>query len=289
MELIAIVLSGIFSLFSSGGFIVDTIANRLIFGEEADKTLSDQRFSVEKQAVRIDNTPNYQIAQGKIDKVRIACRGVNLNSYLRIDTLELETDAIAINLQTLNTQSLQDIRSSLIQPLQGAGKIILTESDLTKALQSPQLQKELQQILNNLVARKAGNSTIAYEISSPKLQLNSKNRIKIDLELRRLGKNRQRASKLAISLEFGIKVLGGKQIQLVNPTGTVNSRPMSSRLLQGFAQGISDRLDLTTIETQGILIRLLQLEITDDEIELVAFARMETKSASITSTEIVKP
>ena len=276
MELIAIVLSGLFSLFSNGGWIIDLIAG---------KTLSDQVVSIEKQAIRIDNTPNFQLAQGKIDKVRIAYRGIKLNSYLKVDTLELETDAIALNVKNLNTENLQSLRSSLIQPLQGVGKIILTQADLNQALQSPALQQQLQQALNNLIARKAGSRTIAYEVSALELKLYPNNRVKIQSQLRRLAKSQENNSKLAISLEFGIKVLGGKQIQLVEPVGTVNGRPMSSRLLQGFAEGISDRLDLSKIESQGILTRLLQLEITADKIELIAFARMETKPVPITSTE----
>ena len=278
MELIAIVLSGLLGVFSNGGWVIDAVAT---------STLSDRVTSIEKQAVRIDNTPNYQIAKGKIDKVRIAGRGVEFNSYLRIDTLELETDAIALNPKNLNPKSLDNLRSSLLKPLQGVGKIIITESDLNNALQSPEVTEKLQKILNNLVARKAGNTTIAYDVSNLQLELNPNNRIKIELELRRLGRSQQKASKLAINLEFGIEVLAGKKIQLVQPIGTVNGRPMSSRLLRGFAQGISERLNLTKIESQGIFARLLQLEITADQIELIAFARMETKLVSISSTEIV--
>ncbi|MDJ0536234.1 MAG: DUF2993 domain-containing protein [Xenococcaceae cyanobacterium MO_207.B15] len=280
MELIAIVLSGLFSVFANGGWVIDAIAA---------SSLSDQVVSVEEKAIRIDNTPNYQIAQGKVDKLRIATRGVKLTPYLRIDTLELETDAIAVELNNLDTQNLKSLRSSLLKPLQGVGKIIITEADISQALQAPEVTQQLQEVLNNLVARRAGNSSIGYEISAPELELHPNNKVKIHLELRRLGNNRKNASKLSISLEFNIQVLEGKKIQLMQPIGTVNNRPMSSRLLQGFAEGMSDRLDLSQLESQGILARLLQLEITADKIELVAFARMETKQTPINSTKPVKP
>ena len=68
--------------------------------------------------------------------------------------------------------------------------------------------------------------------------------------------------------------------------GTVNNRPMSSRLLNGFAQGISDRLDFSNLEKQGIFARLLQLEITAEKITIVGFAKMETKSALINSQKL---
>ena len=66
------------------------------------------------------------------------------------------------------------------------------------------------------------------------------------------------------------------KIELVEPIGTVNGRPMSARLLTGFAQGISDRLDLNTLEENGIFARLLQLEIDREQIALAGFVRMET-------------
>lgn len=283
MELIAIVLSGLLGIFSNGGWVVEAIAKNQI----ATSASGEQLISVEQQVIRIDNTPNYQIVQGKIDQVRIAGRGVTINSYLRIDTLELETDAIAIDLQNLNTKSLDQVRSSLQKPLQGVGKILITETDLTKALQSAEVREQIQKILNNRVARRAGNTTIAYEISNLQIELNPDNRIKIAIELRRLGISQKKTTKLSIALEFGIEASAGNKIQIVQPVGKVNGRTMSSRLLKGFAEGISDRLDLTKMESQGIFVRLLQLEITPDQIELIAFARMETKSASIPSTEIL--
>ena len=84
-------------------------------------------------------------------------------------------------------------------------------------------------------------------------------------------------------------MLAGTQIQIVNPQGTVNGRQMSTRLLSGFAQGVSDRLQLTNLESSGILARLLQLKVTEDKIELVAFTRIETNSVQQNLTERMKP
>ena len=78
----------------------------------------------------------------------------------------------------------------------------------------------------------------------------------------------------------------GKQIVLTQLAGTVNERPISPRLLNGFAQGISDRLDISTFEKQGIFARLLQLEITAEKMTVIGFAKMETKSALVNSQKL---
>ena len=280
MELITIIFSGMLSALSNGGWVIDQIA---------ENALGSNVESVETLEVRVDNRPNYQLISGKLDKLRIATRGIQLQQDLRIDLLELETDPISLDLKSLSNSSLEEFPNYLRQPLQAAVRIVITEVDLTKALASETLVQQLQEILNNLVAKRAGNSTRTYEISAPKINLLPDNRLKLELQLRRSRRNQKPARELALSLELGIKVLAGKQIQLVNPQGTVNGRQMSARLLEGFAQGISDRLQLTSLENLGILARLLQLEITEDNIELVVFTKIETPSVTINSTELVKP
>ena len=274
MEILAIALSGLLSVFSGSGLIIDLLAS---------SNLRSQIVSVEQQAVRIDNIPSYQIARGKLQKVRVATRGLQLKNNFRIEVLELETDAIAINPARLNWENPRQLRSSLQKPLQGAVRIVLTEADLNRVLQSPSIQSQLQASLNRLVASKAGSTNIAYQFKDPYLELLPANRLGIQFKLSRAGFNRYPSRELAFSIQLGIKVVDGKVIEFVKPTGTVNQRPMSSRLLQGFAQGIGDRLNLEILAANRIVARLLQLKINQDKIELAGFARMETNGAEFSS------
>ena len=293
MEILAIALSGLLSVFSGGGIVLDLLTS---------KNIRSQIVGVEKQAVRIDNVPSYQIVNGKLQKVRVATRGLEIKLLgegdlevtstldpsrpnLRIEALELETDAIAIDRAKLNFNDLDKLQEALQQSLQGAVRIVLTEADLNRVLQSKSVQAQLQTSLNRLVARKAGSTNIIYELKEPSLQLLPDNRIGIQFKLSRAGFNRYPSKELAMAIELGIRIVNGKTIEFIEPSGTVNQRPMSSRLLQGFAQGIGDRLDLEVLEANGILARLLQLEISKDKIELAGFARMETKEAEFDSIE----
>jgi hypothetical protein len=277
MELVTIILSSLLSIFSNGGWVIEAIAN---------KQLGSYLESAEKLAIRVDNTPNYKIARGRIDRLRIAGRGLYLEPYFRIAVLELETDPIALDLAKLSTstQSLNQLRSSLEKPLQCAVSAVITERDLLNALQSEALIAKLQANLNNLVASKAGASTISYQLLKPRIELNPDNSLTIKATLRRSGMTMRKERNLAIALKLKLEVIQGQQIQLSKLEGTVNNRPISNRLLKGFAEGISDRLYLATIEKQGIFARLLQLEITEDKIKIVGFAKIETKSTPISST-----
>ena len=274
MELITLILSGVLAVFSSGGWVLNAIAH---------KQLNSYIDSAEELAIRIDNTPNYQIARGNLERLRVAGRGVYLEPNLRIDSVELETDLIALDLANLSTESLSELRDSLEKPLQGAFSIVITEQDLTNALQSEDLQAKLQSALNQLVASRAGSTSIAYEIVALGIDF-APNNLLIEVTLNRKGEIRtERTAELAIAVNLGLELIQGKKIKIGKLEGTVNNRPISNRLLNGFAEGISDRLDLTTIEQQGIFARLLQLEITDDKITTVGFVRMETKLVSTSS------
>ena len=278
MEVLTIVLASLLSLGSSGGVILDKIIQGRI---------RTQIISVEQQAVRIDNQPNYQAAQGKLDRVRIASRGVRIEPGLRIAEADLETDRVALNLAQLSLDNTRNLRNSLLRPAMGAVRLVFTEQDLNQALQSPEIVAQLQKSLNRLIVSKAGSTNIGYQLSDLHLELLPTNRLKVAFTLSRprspigldqIGTSRQnnRSRELNMTLSLGVQVLNGKKVQIIDLQGTVNERPMSSRLLQGFSVGVSDRFDLNSLSDDGILARILQLEIDEDKLQLVSFIRLET-------------
>ncbi|MEL6927737.1 MAG: DUF2993 domain-containing protein [Cyanobacteria bacterium J06600_6] len=281
MEILTIVLASLLSLGSGGGLVLDKIAQGKI---------RQQVISIEEQRVRIDNQPNYRVVQGKVGRVRIASRGVRIEPGIRIAELDLETDPLAVKLDEINLSSIDRLRESLVTPATGAARLVLHETDLNQALQSKKVRQQLQQTLNRLIASRAGSNNIRYEISEVQLDLRPKNRLQLAFQLSRprpqqasdlsrLGTSRPQnpSRELIISLELSLRVMNGQTIRLLDPKGTVNGRPMSPRLLNGFATGISDHLNLNTLEADGILARILQLEISEDNLELVSFVRLETQ------------
>ena len=291
MEILTIVLAGLLSAASGGGLVLEKILQQRI---------ASQVIGVERQAVRIDNRPNYQIAQGKLDRVRIASRGVSIAPGLRIAEIDLEADAIALKPDKLSLDSLDKLRRSLVEPATGAARIVFTEADLNRALKSPEILSRLQATLNRLIISKAGSTNISYNIRSLDLELLPANRVRVNLTLARpsfnsvgrygtpagqnssrelIGRGMQapalRLTSLNMSVALKLATKKGQKIQILDLEGTVNDRPMSDRLLKGFAQGISDRLDLNSLADDGILARILQLEIDEDKLQLVSFVKLD--------------
>lgn len=270
MELSLLLLSGLLSVVTPGGLVLDVLAGN---------SLNNQVHSAEQLVIRIDNIPSYQLATGKIDRLRIASRGVNIRSLVKIDTLEIETDPIDSNLRHLETNNLAGIRKSLRKPLQGAIRLIITEEDLNQSLQSAEIQSQLQELLNRLIKQKTGSSAFSYQLLNPRLKFLEKNTIGLEFELSRIEGGRSRFQELSMSLECQIKIIEGTKIELAKLKGTINNRPLSARLLQGFAKGISNRLNFDNLEQNRMFVRLLQLKINKERIELAAFVRIHQEKA----------
>ncbi|MBR8828816.1 MAG: DUF2993 domain-containing protein [Gomphosphaeria aponina SAG 52.96 = DSM 107014] len=253
MELIAILLSSLLTLISSTGLLIDkAIAN----------TLRSRLEEVEQLEVRVDNTPSYQILQGKINRIRIASRGVQPTPNLRIEVLEIETDPINIDLQNLRQKGISSFQESLREPVTAGVRLVLTEADINQALAAKAIQSRIEELLKKL----SGSGSRSYEVVNPQIDLLGDDRLKIMVQLRRS----QDAEPLNINLELGVKVVEGRTLDLINPVGTANGRALSSRLLNGFAERLSSRLDLRRLEKSGTMAKILQLDQDQDEIELAA-------------------
>lgn len=279
MELLTILLSALVGILSPVGVVVDNVA--------AD-TIRHQLDSAEDLAVRVDNAPSYQLIQGRVDRVRIAGHGLFPVAGIRIAALEVETDPIAVNPSILRGGRLQ-----LEQPLQAGVRLVLNQDDLNQALRSPTVTRLLQNL--NLGQLGGGRSNQGYEVVDPHIEL-SRDRIQIQAVLREIPLDQTSTTageqstgetttgeQLAIVLESGLSVQSGHQIQLVNPTASINGQAIPSVLIQGLAAGMTRRFDLQNFQADGITARILQLEVTPGQLQLAAFVRVEPGASLISS------
>ncbi|MDY7015749.1 MAG: DUF2993 domain-containing protein [Cyanobacteriota bacterium] len=421
MEIFTLLLSGLLAGFAPTGFIIDTVA---------ENQIRSNLEGIDIIEVRVDNTPNYQAIAGKIDRLRVAARGAQLTSNIRVEVLELDTDPLDVDLQTLRGGGRQAL-SALRQPFQAGVRLVLTEADLNAALQSPQVKARIEQILDR-TARNLSRGGGNYRLTTARIDLLENDRLRFEANLRLAGltvedleqlaessqvdvravqqrlqqfeapfregetleetelqsrlsqinisqlrsqlsqlqqlnlEDRQafvrevqqlelppdaqifpqpvpeinlralrsrlaalqqaiaqlqrggnieqswqqvrqlseelqqpladlelflarvgqikienarpfaiEAEPLKIAVESGIEVERGSQLRLVEPTAAIDDQPLPPFVLQTLTGGLSSALDLRRLETSGFTVRLLQLEIDEDEIEAAAFVRIE--------------
>lgn len=93
MEFFTLLVSGLLGLVTPVGLVVD---------RTAENAIRSQLAQVEQLQVRVDNAPTHQLLQGKVERVRVAGRSLQLKwQEVRIAALELETDVIELEPRSL--------------------------------------------------------------------------------------------------------------------------------------------------------------------------------------------
>lgn len=253
MEFFTVLLSGLLALVSPVGLVVDRIAFNAI---------RSQFEKVDQLQVRVDNAPSYQLVQGKVERVRIAGRGLQLKQ-IRLAVMELETDPINLDPRSLGQ------KPKLKQPIQAGVRLGLNQPDINQALQSPQVTD----MLRNLMISDFGNSGQRYNFVNPHVEFLANNRLRFQVEL-----TQGDVKPLAITVESGISVIAGRQIQLLQPMILVNGEEVPSQVVSAIAANVSQKFDLSNLEAFGLKARILQLKVTPQKLEIAAFLRIEPSS-----------
>ncbi len=256
MELLTILLSGLLTLISPIGLVVD---------RTAAKKIRSQFLQVEQLQVRIDNAPTYQLLQGKINRIRIAAKQIRLKwQDISLTSFELESDALELNPHNLK----------LKQPLQAGICLTINQQNANKILQSPAFLKKLQ-LLEFRPGRISGaGSDPVYKLANPKVEFITKNRLLIQVELREGGKNEP----ILVKVETGVRVVRGRRFQAVEPLIIINGEKAPPQFVNLILENVNKLLDLSILEGGGILARILKLDVSQDQLEIAAFLRVEPSS-----------
>lgn len=254
MEFFTVLLSGLLALVSPVGLVVDQIALNAI---------RSQFEEVDQLQVRVDNAPSYQLLQGKVERVRIAGRGLQLKQ-IRIAAMELETDPI-----NLEPRSLGQKQPKLKQPFQAGVRLGLNQQDINQALQSPKVTDMLRKLMIN----DFGNSEQRYNFVNPRVEFLANNRLRFQM-----GLTQGDVKPLAITVESELGVIAGRQIQLLQPIVSVDGEEVPSQVVSAIAANVSQKFDLSNLEVSGLKARILQLKVTPQKLEIAAFLRVERDS-----------
>ncbi len=262
MELLTILLSSFLSTLTLGGIVADKAAEGAI----------RSRFNkIEDIQVRIDNAPNLQIINGKVDRMRVAAKGLWLTPDVRIDGFELETDPIQVDPQKIQQFSQLNFES-LPKPLQAGIKFRVDEQDINKSLKSALVLNRIQQVISDGIATFGGSVGTIYRVENPQVRFLPSNRLGMKFTLIDTA---QPADKLDLDIESGVKIIGGRKIQIVGAQGTVNGFPLPSFVMESLVNSINERADLAVLERSGLTARILEVRVTNKKLEVATFVRFQ--------------
>ncbi|MGQ9866643.1 MAG: LmeA family phospholipid-binding protein [Pseudanabaenaceae cyanobacterium] len=254
MELLGAIATGLAAVAGLPGVVVDRMATDF---------LKQQLAKVEVLEVRVDNTPNHQILAGRVDRLRVAARGVYPLLFLRVDTLELETDPIEID-----TASLARGPVRFRRPVQGAVRAVLQDADLNQALRSPAILGTFPTLEVNLAGKRRSDR---YQLTAPELRFLAGNRVRVAAVLA----PEAGGEALPVAVESGLALQAGTRLALVEPRVSLAGEPLPAQLVEAFARGLNRALDLEALAPQGLTVRMLQFQIEPGRLQLVGFAQWQ--------------
>ncbi|MBE7382752.1 MAG: DUF2993 domain-containing protein [Leptolyngbya sp. SIO1E4] len=259
MELITIVLSSLFTLITPVGLVADKVAEGLI---------RDRIHQAEALEVRIDNSPNFQLAGGRIERFRLAGRGVYPVPEFRIDIIDVETDPIDLDLAALQSGEL-----ALDEPIQSAAHLVLNTDDINALLKSQRVQSLLDTLRFSLpggTEREANR----YGLANPQVEFLMGNRLRVTVDL----EDRVQDEKVAAVVESGFDMIDGHRLVLLEPTIVVDGQPVPRQLIEAFLEGIRSELTLKQLEEVSVIARVLQFELRPEALDVAVFVRVNPDS-----------
>lgn len=262
MDIIAIILSTFMAAAAPAGVVVDTLAADALRGQIA---------GAEELHVRIDNVPNYQIINGRVDHARIAARGLYSRQLpdLRIEALDLETDVVDVDLAALQRGQL-----ILDQPAQAALRIRLTDDDINAFLASPMVASWLETLRFSLPGPEAARERNRYGLANPNLTFLGDDRLRLVVDL----EDRVLAETIPITLESGLGIVNGHRVELIDPRLEIDGAEAPPQLITSLAEGASEEFSLRRLEDWGLIARILNFNLRSNEFDLAIFARLDPTS-----------
>ena len=264
MEILVYILSGILAIAAS----VNAVGDKLL-----KNTIESQVKSVDTIAVRIDNAPNYSALGGKVQRVRVATRDLEVSDAIAFKALELDIDGINIKLREwLNEDLVSEIdgvptlrlRELVEQPVNMATRVVLTQEQLDKILRSPTVNAGLSQRLEDVLNRVSESET-DFTISSFQLDLIDDNRVAVRMKIPdSQGDFGKVNEELDVDLELGIEVVDGKSFEFSDQKIFINGEEIEPKYKVIIARPIT----LEILEQVGIQARVIQWKSDENELEL---------------------
>ena len=261
MELLAGLLTSVLGIAGAPGIVIDRLATDF---------LRSQIVRADVLEVRVDNAPNYQILLGNIDRIRVAGRGVYVLEFVRIDQIDLETDPISINPDTLQSGKIV-----LRRPLQAAVRLVMRSEDINTALRSPNVQSSFKNLSIDITG--SNRNPEILDLINPEVEFLEGDRLRLSATLQsQPTAQKPKISKVNVSVNAELKTIGGTRLQIVNPKIELEGTPVPEKIANAFADGLNKVLDLRQLEQRGVTARVLKLELTQGKMQMIGFAKMDS-------------
>jgi len=239
--------------------------------EAAEMTIATQLDEVENIDVDV-RTDLLKMVQGQVNSVSIAAQGLVMQKDIRVQEIELHTDSIAIDLLSALFGQIE-----LNQPVDATARLILTEQDINRALNSDYIRSKFPSLELNVEGQIVTLEPQQLEVHLPggdKMGFSGTILLHEMGEIRRLG--------------FTAMIRPGtmKQPLLLEAFHCTEGEGISLEFAIAFIKKAGELVNLPYVDLEGMALRIKKLELQEGSLTLHtdAYVRQLTNLNS----EIVK-
>ena len=223
----------------------------------ATLALSSQVKDADRLEVKVKTAPE-MLANGELESLLIEGEGLIIETDLRVQVLEIGMKAIAVEPLKALTGNIE-----LTKPTEGTARLVLTETDLNRALNSPELRAKI-----NVLDTYLSTEKVKLTVPQKKCQLREDGTIAVEaiVELQPSGETKEVAFTATPNI-----APGGRSVILEN-IQYEPGKEVSQELTQAFLDKAGKMLDLRNFEKQGLALRIHRLNVEAGQITLFAVA-----------------
>jgi hypothetical protein len=225
----------------------------------AELALSSQLEEFDRLKVKVKTTPD-KLASGELESLSIDGEGLLIETDLRLQVLEIEMQAIAVEPLKALTGNIE-----LTQPTEGTARVVLTETDLNRALNSAALRSKID-VLDTYLS----TGQVKLTVSQQKCQFREDGKIGVEalVKLQPSGETKE------VTFTTTPKIASGGRSVVLEDIQYEPGKEVSEDLTQAFLDKAEKMLDLRNFEKQGLALRIHHLSVETGCITLSAAADM---------------
>ena len=223
----------------------------------AELALSSQLEDCDNLEVKVKTAPD-KLANGELESLSIEGEGLVIETDLRVQVLEIGMKAIAIDSLKALTGNIE-----LTQPTEGNACLVLTETDLNRALNSPDLRAKID-VLDTYLSTGQVKLTVPHK----KCQFREDGTVAVEalVELQPSGESKE------VAFTTSPKIARGGRSVVLEDIQYEPGKELSEDLTQAFLDKAGKMLDLRNFEKQGLALCIHHLSVELGRITLIATA-----------------
>ena len=225
----------------------------------AEMGISSQLDEVEELNVDIRTDPG-KVVQGDVDSVAVEGKGLVIKEDLRMERLEINTSAVSIDPLSVVFGNIE-----LTHPTEAEARIVLTEPDLNRALNSDYLRAKIQDLQLDMQGQ-----PVKINILRSRLRLPGEGKFVMDADF-----SLQEGGELKHMKATVIPHLQPNEQRISLEILSAEGQGLTPELVNAILQEITTLLDLRNFEIPGMSLQLETFEVQEGQINIHASTYIE--------------